>query len=152
MIDNKTDDSYNPKPTKKLDKAIAERITKKPYLIYEAFAILADMEAFRIDVDCETSYCDPTGELRRRYERANEMLDECMSIVVKHLIGTSKEMFDEFMPIIVKQLIGTSKKEITNMEEEIKHGYQPSVVYDENGNPVQTATEPPSGGSAMQDE
>lgn len=133
MINNKTDDSYNPKPTKKLDKAIAERITKKPYLIYEAFAILTDMEALRIDVDCETSYCDTTGELRRRYERANEMLDECMSIVVK-------------------QLIGTSKKEITNMEEEIKHGYQPSVVYDENGNPVQIVTEPPSGGSVMQDE
>ena len=39
------------------------------------------MESLRIDVDAETQYCDPTGELRRRYERANEMLDDCIKIV-----------------------------------------------------------------------
>lgn len=38
------------------------------------------------------------------------------------------------------------------MEEEIKHGYQPSAIYDEDGNPIQIASEPPVGGSAMQDE
>ncbi len=46
--------------------------------------ILESMESLRIDVDAETQYCDPTGELCRRYERANEMLDECISIVKKY--------------------------------------------------------------------
>jgi len=46
--------------------------------------ILERMDSLRIDVDAETQYCDPTGELRRRYERANEMLDECISIVKEY--------------------------------------------------------------------
>ena len=40
--------------------------------------LLEQLESLRIDVDAETQYCDPTGELRARYEKANEMLNECI--------------------------------------------------------------------------
>ena len=52
----------------------------------EELAIIFDelinqMETNRIDVDAETSYCDPAGILRAKYERANRMLDECIQTV-----------------------------------------------------------------------
>ena len=43
--------------------------------------ILANLESLRIDVDSECQYRDPTGCLREKYERANEMLDECIETV-----------------------------------------------------------------------
>ena len=58
-------------------------------IVAKFIGIIAEMESLRIDIDAETQYSDPTGELRRRYERANEMLDECISIVKKAM---QKEM------------------------------------------------------------
>lgn len=43
--------------------------------------ILANLESLRIDVNSECQYRDPTGGLREKYERANEMLDECIETV-----------------------------------------------------------------------
>ena len=43
--------------------------------------LLEDLEALRIDIDIECQYCDPTGVLRDKYERANEMLDDCLNII-----------------------------------------------------------------------
>ena len=43
--------------------------------------ILKEFESLRIDVDTECQYRDPTGALREKYEWANEMLDDCISVV-----------------------------------------------------------------------
>ena len=43
--------------------------------------LLEDLEALRIDIDVECQYCDPMGVLRDKYERANEMLDDCLNII-----------------------------------------------------------------------
>ena len=43
--------------------------------------LLEDLEALRIDIDIECQYCDSTGVLRDKYERANEMLDDCLNII-----------------------------------------------------------------------
>lgn len=42
---------------------------------------LERMNALRIDIDAECQYCDPNGVLQDKYERANEMLNDCMEIV-----------------------------------------------------------------------
>lgn len=42
--------------------------------------LIKEMELYRIDVETEC-WNDKTGELRRRYERANEMLDDCINVV-----------------------------------------------------------------------
>lgn len=42
---------------------------------------LKEMDAMRIDIDAACAYQDPTGVLRDKYERVNEMLDDCMEIV-----------------------------------------------------------------------
>ena len=47
--------------------------------------IIDNMEGLRIDIDTECSYRDPTGHLRDKYERANEMLDDCLEIVKRVL-------------------------------------------------------------------
>ena len=49
--------------------------------------LLMNMELLRIDVDTECQYHDPTGVLRDKYERANDMLDDCIECV--------KEYFDK---------------------------------------------------------
>lgn len=46
-------------------------------------SILANLESLRIDVDSECQYRDPTGALRDKYQRANEMLDDCISVIKK---------------------------------------------------------------------
>ena len=43
--------------------------------------VIAAMESLRIDVDTECEYQDKSGVLRDKYERANEMLDDCLKIV-----------------------------------------------------------------------
>lgn len=43
------------------------------------------LESLRIDIDIECMYCDPTGNLRREYIRANEMLDDCIAIVKEEM-------------------------------------------------------------------
>ncbi len=51
-------------------------------LIEEKFdECIQDMESLRIDIESECQYRDPTGTLRDKYERANEMLDDCIEIV-----------------------------------------------------------------------
>lgn len=40
--------------------------------------IIECLEGNRINIEVECAYCDPTGALRREYERANEMLDDCI--------------------------------------------------------------------------
>lgn len=57
--------------------------------------LLEQLESLRIDVDIETQYCDPTGELRARYEEANKMLDECIDIVNKSIIDNYNYYEDE---------------------------------------------------------
>lgn len=57
--------------------------------------LLEQLESLRIDVDVETQYCDPTGELRARYEKANEMLDECIAIIDKSVIDNYNYYEDE---------------------------------------------------------
>jgi len=57
--------------------------------------LLEQLESLRIDVDTETQYCDPTGELRARYEKANEMLDECIAIVDKYMVDNYNYYEDE---------------------------------------------------------
>ncbi len=47
--------------------------------------LISEMESLRIDVENSCQYCDPTGMLRRIYERANEMLDDCERVVSKYL-------------------------------------------------------------------
>ena len=51
--------------------------------------LLKDLETLRIDVDVECQYCDPSGTLRDKYERANEMLDDCLSII-KETVNKNK--------------------------------------------------------------
>lgn len=46
--------------------------------------LLEELEALRIDVAAECQYQDPTGALQDKYERANEMLDECIDLVRKY--------------------------------------------------------------------
>ena len=43
--------------------------------------LLMNLESLRINVDAACQYCDPTGVLREKYERANEMLDDCIEYV-----------------------------------------------------------------------
>ena len=57
--------------------------------------LLEQLESLRIDVDAETQYRDPTGELRARYEKANEMLDECIAMVDKYVIDNYNYYEDE---------------------------------------------------------
>ena len=40
------------------------------------------LETLRINLDAEAWY-DPTGEITRRCQRANEMLDDCINVVKK---------------------------------------------------------------------
>ena len=44
--------------------------------------LLANIENLRIDIDSEC-YNDSTGALRDKYQRANEMLDGCISVIKK---------------------------------------------------------------------
>jgi len=44
--------------------------------------LLATLESLRIDIDSEC-YNDSTGTLRDKYQRANEMLDDCISVIKK---------------------------------------------------------------------
>ena len=44
--------------------------------------LLATLESLRIDIDSEC-YNDSTGALRDKYQRANEMLDDCISVIKK---------------------------------------------------------------------
>ncbi len=46
--------------------------------------LLEELEALRIDVVAECQYRDPTGALQDKYERANEMLDDCIDCVRKY--------------------------------------------------------------------
>ena len=46
--------------------------------------LLEELEALRIDVVTECQYRDPTGALQDKYERANEMLDDCIDCVRKY--------------------------------------------------------------------
>lgn len=57
--------------------------------------LLEQLESLRIDVDVETQYRDPTGELCTRYEKANDMLDECIAIVDKYVIDNYNYYEDE---------------------------------------------------------
>lgn len=50
----------------------------------ERFKILEELEKLRIDVETECVYCDTTGVLRRVYERANEMLDDCKAVIIHY--------------------------------------------------------------------
>lgn len=43
--------------------------------------IINDLETERYDVEVSCAYSDPTGMLAREYNRANEMLDTCISII-----------------------------------------------------------------------
>ena len=45
---------------------------------------IQEMESLRIDIESECQYRDPNGMLRDKYERANEMLDDCIEIVKKY--------------------------------------------------------------------
>lgn len=45
---------------------------------------IQEMQSLRIDIESECKYRDPTGMLRDKYERANEMLDDCIEIVKKY--------------------------------------------------------------------
>ena len=47
--------------------------------------LLRELEGLRIDVDAECAYQDQTGMLREKYERANEMLDDCIKIFKDHM-------------------------------------------------------------------
>ena len=47
--------------------------------------LLKNLETLRIDVSLECAYCDPTGALEREYNRANEMLDECIEYAKDYL-------------------------------------------------------------------
>lgn len=51
--------------------------------------LIEDLEMLRINVDVECQYCDSTGVLRDKYERANEMLDDCLSII-KETVNKNK--------------------------------------------------------------
>lgn len=42
------------------------------------------MESLRIDIESECQYRDHNGMLRDKYERANEMLDDCIEIIKKY--------------------------------------------------------------------
>ena len=44
--------------------------------------LLANLESLRINIDSEC-YNDSTGVLRDKYQRANEMLDDCISVIKK---------------------------------------------------------------------
>ena len=57
--------------------------------------LLDALESLRIDIDTETRYCDPTGELCTRYEKANDMLDECIAIVDKYVVDNYNYYEDE---------------------------------------------------------
>lgn len=46
--------------------------------------LLEELEVLRIDVAAECQYQDPTGALQDKYERANEMLDECIDLVRRY--------------------------------------------------------------------
>lgn len=46
--------------------------------------LLEELEALRINVATECQYQDPTGALQDKYERANEMLDDCIDLVRKY--------------------------------------------------------------------
>lgn len=46
--------------------------------------LIEDLETLRIDVDTECQYHDPTGVLRDKYNRANEMLDDCIDCVRRY--------------------------------------------------------------------
>ena len=48
---------------------------------FELDKLIKSLEALRIDVDVECAYCDPTGALQDKYNRANEMLDDCIDCV-----------------------------------------------------------------------
>lgn len=54
-------------------------------LIEEKFnECIREMQSLRIDIESECQYRDPNGMLRDKYERANEMLDDCIEIVRKY--------------------------------------------------------------------
>lgn len=55
--------------------------------------IYSDLEVLRIDVDTECQYCDPTGNLKKLYEGANEMLDECIDRVKRYY---NKKLLEKF--------------------------------------------------------
>ena len=52
--------------------------------------IIQYLESNRIDVDLECAYRDPTGLLRREYERANSMLDNCIESVKAYFRNRNK--------------------------------------------------------------
>lgn len=54
--------------------------------------LLEELEALRIDIATECQYRDPTGVLQDKYERANEMLDECINLVKRYF---SKRYFSK---------------------------------------------------------
>ena len=47
--------------------------------------LIEELNILRIDIDTECQYCDPTGILREKYERANEMLDDCIFRVKEYI-------------------------------------------------------------------
>lgn len=47
--------------------------------------LIKELNTLRIDVDAECQYCDPTGISREKYERANEMLDDCILRVKEYI-------------------------------------------------------------------
>lgn len=58
------------------------------------------MDAMRIDVDAECAYCDPMGVLERVYQRANEMLDDCISIVRGYHSNEGKTNLNDWTALI----------------------------------------------------
>jgi len=55
-------------------------------LIEEKFnECILEMQSLKIDIESECQYRDPNGMLRDKYERANEMLDDCIEIVKKYI-------------------------------------------------------------------
>lgn len=53
--------------------------------------IVERLETNRINVDLECAYRDPTGSLRREYERANDMLDDCIESVKTYFRNRNKQ-------------------------------------------------------------
>lgn len=45
---------------------------------------IQEMESLRIDIESECQYRDYNGMLRDKYERANEMLNDCIEIIKKY--------------------------------------------------------------------
>lgn len=64
------------------------------------------LESLRIDVEVETAYCDPTGVLTQVYERANDMLDDCISEVkefYKDILQTERDELINNMMVVKEE-------------------------------------------------